>query len=171
MWGNSALMSGCVQKVLSCIEVGFTSQTTLSSIMAWCMHTMELWLQDTLDDGKHWNWCCGTAGGQGCPGMSPNLSQDVMHATRQRPSLHRRWVPDQCWQLISIDMIGELPDSKGYNPVLVVVDHLSKQIHTIPSVTSLDSSGVSQLFLKHIWCHHGLLEEVISNHGPTFVSN
>src|SRR5258708_4126407 len=68
-------------------------------------------------------------------------------------------------------MIGELPDSKGYNAVLVVVDHLSKQIHTIPSVTSLDSSGVSQLFLKHIWCHHGLLEEVISNHGPTFVSN
>src|SRR6266436_3528856 len=68
-------------------------------------------------------------------------------------------------------MIGELLDSKGYNAVLVVVDHLSKQIHTIPTVTSLDSAGVAQLFLKHIWCHHGLPEEVISDCGPAFISN
>src|SRR5258705_7935518 len=80
-------------------------------------------------------------------------------------------VPDQCWQVISIDMIGELLDSKGYNAALMVVDHLSKWIHTIPTVTSLDSTGVTQLFLEHIWCHHGLPEEVISDHGPTFVSN
>src|SRR5258707_10583318 len=52
-------------------------------------------------------------------------------------------VPDQCWQVISVDMIRELLDSKGYNAVLVVVDHLSKQIHTIPTVTSLDSTGVA----------------------------
>src|SRR5258705_3098548 len=68
-------------------------------------------------------------------------------------------------------MIGELPDSKGYNTILVVVDHLSKQIHAIPTVTSLDSTGVAQLFLEHIWCHHRLPEEVISDHGPTFISN
>src|SRR5258708_13710550 len=48
-------------------------------------------------------------------------------------------VPDQGWQVISIDMIRELLDSKGYNAILVVVDHLSKRIHTIPTVTSLDS--------------------------------
>src|SRR5258706_2306239 len=68
-------------------------------------------------------------------------------------------------------MIGELPDSKGYNAILVVVDHLSKQIHTIPTVTSLDSAGVAQLFLEHIWHHHGLPEEVISDCGPAFISN
>src|SRR5258708_22616016 len=68
-------------------------------------------------------------------------------------------------------MIRELLDSKGYNAILVVVDCLSKQIHTIPTVTSLDSAGVAQLFLKHVWHHHGLLEEVISDCGPTFVSN
>jgi len=69
-------------------------------------------------------------------------------------------------------MIGELLDSKGYNAILVVVDCLSKQIHTIPTITSLDSTGVAQLFLKHVWHHHhGLPEEVISDHRPTFVSN
>src|SRR5258705_9678583 len=68
-------------------------------------------------------------------------------------------------------MIRELPDSKGYNAALMVVDHLSKQIHTIPTVTSLDSAGVARLFLEHIWHHHRLPEEVISDHGPTFISN
>src|SRR5260370_21420175 len=68
-------------------------------------------------------------------------------------------------------MIRELPDSKGYNATLMVVDHLSKQIHIIPTVTSLDSTGVAWLFLEHVWCHHGLPEEVISDRGPTFISN
>src|SRR5258708_28762920 len=36
-------------------------------------------------------------------------------------------VPDQHWQVISVDMIRGLLDSKGYNAILVVVDRLSKQ--------------------------------------------
>ena len=68
-------------------------------------------------------------------------------------------------------MIRELPDSMGYNTILMVVDCLSKQIHAIPTVTSLDSARVTQLFLEHIWHHHRLPEEVISNRRPTFVSN
>src|SRR5258705_3733464 len=80
-------------------------------------------------------------------------------------------VPDRHWQVISVDMIGELLDFKGYNAILMVVDCLSKQIHAIPTVTSLDSAGVAWLFLEHVWCHHRLLEEVISNHRPAFMSN
>src|SRR5258707_549216 len=80
-------------------------------------------------------------------------------------------IPDRCWQVISVDMIRELLDSKGYNATLVVVDCLSKWIHAIPTVTSLDSARVAQLFLEHVWCHHRLLEEAISDHGPAFVSN
>src|SRR5258707_7011472 len=80
-------------------------------------------------------------------------------------------VPDQCWQVISVDMIRELPDSKGYNATLMVVDCLSKWIHAIPTVTSLDSARVAQLFLEHVWHHHRLPEEVISDQGPAFISN
>src|SRR5260370_4663507 len=68
-------------------------------------------------------------------------------------------------------MISELPDSKGYNAILIVVDRLSKRIHTIPTVTSLDCAGVTWLFLEHVWRHHGLQEEVISDRGPAFISN
>src|SRR5258708_11193321 len=98
-------------------------------------------------------------------------NQTKIFLTQKVGKLIPNKVPDQCWQVISIDMIGELPDSKGYNAALMVVGHLSKQIHTIPTVTSLDSARVAWLFLEHIWHHHGLPEEVISNCGPAFVSN
>jgi len=79
-------------------------------------------------------------------------------------------IPSECWQIVSVDMIGELPDSRGFNAILVVVDRLSKRIHAIPTVTSLNSAGVARLFLENVWRHHGLPEQVLSDRGPAFVS-
>src|SRR5258707_8555286 len=53
----------------------------------------------------------------------------------------------------------------------MVVDRLSKWIHAIPTVTSLDSARVARLFLEHIWPHPRLPEEVISNRRSAFISN
>ena len=53
---------------------------------------------------------------------------------------------------------------------MVVVDHLSKRIHTIPTITTLNSAGVAHLFLENVWKHPGSPKAIISN-GPTFVSN
>src|SRR5258707_966572 len=80
-------------------------------------------------------------------------------------------IPTCHWEVISVDTIGELPESKGYNAILVAVDRLSKCIHAIPTITMVDSTGVACLFLEHVWRHHGLLEAVISDRGSTFISN
>jgi hypothetical protein len=69
-----------------------------------------------------------------------------------------------------VDVIGELPLSRGFDAILVVVDRLSKRIHAIPTTTQMDSSGMARLFLEHVWRHHGLPDEIISDRGPTFVS-
>src|SRR6266705_1379437 len=86
----------------------------------------------------------------------------------------RKLIPNQVpscqWQIISVDTIGELPESKGYNAILVVVDRLSKRIHTVPMVTTVDSAGVAWLFLEHVWRHHGLPEKVLSDQGMAFIS-
>src|SRR5258707_10158563 len=136
------------------------------------MHIMEPLLQDTPDNGRHWNWW---------PGLSRYVTKfitgcDACNQMKTFPTqkvgkLIPNKVPDQHWQVISVDMIRELPDSKGYNAILMVVDRLSKRIHAFPTVTSLDSAGVAQLFLEHVWHHHRLPEEVISDHGPAFMSN
>src|SRR5258708_3243447 len=75
------------------------------------------------------------------------------------------------WEVISVDTIGELLESKGYNAILVVVDRLSKHIHAMPTITTVDSTGVACLFLEHVWRHHGLPEAIISDRGSAFVSN
>ena len=71
-------------------------------------------------------------------------------------------IPTRHWEVISVDTIGELPESKGYNTILVAVDRLSKHIHAMPTITTVDSTGVACIFLEHVWRHHGLLEAVIS---------
>ena len=79
-------------------------------------------------------------------------------------------VPDRRWQVVSTDLIGELPESKGYNTILVVVDRLLKRIHAVPTTTDVDSLGITCLFRDHVWRNHGLPEEVISDRGTVFIS-
>lgn len=79
-------------------------------------------------------------------------------------------VPDHCWQIVSTDLIIELPDSRGYNAIMVVVDCLSKRAHFIPMTNEVDSLGIARLFRDHVWKLHGIAKEVISNRGSLFVS-
>src|SRR5258707_10172580 len=81
------------------------------------------------------------------------------------------WIPTCHWGVISVDTIGELLESKGYNAILVVVDRLSKHIHAMPTVTTVDSAGVACLFLEHVWRHHRLPGAIISDRGSAFISN
>ena len=74
-------------------------------------------------------------------------------------------VPDHRWQVISVDLITELPQSHGYNALLIVVDCLSKRAHVILTTSDVTSLGVARLFRDNVWKLHSLPEEVISNQG------
>ena len=80
-------------------------------------------------------------------------------------------IPYHRWQIISVDLITELPQSHGYDSVLIAVDHQSKWAHFITTTSNMTSLGVTQLFQDGVWKLHGLPEEVISDRGPQFVSN
>src|SRR5882672_8083463 len=80
-------------------------------------------------------------------------------------------VPNHHWQVISVDLIMELPPSQGYNTIMVVVDHLSKSAHIIPTTSDVMAARIARLFQDHVWKLHGLLEEVISDQGMQFISN
>src|SRR6266481_2197804 len=79
-------------------------------------------------------------------------------------------IPDHRWQVISVDLIMELPPSHGYDALLVVVDRLSKHAHVIPTTSDVTSLGVARLFRDNVWKLHGLPEEVISDRGMQFIS-
>ena len=80
-------------------------------------------------------------------------------------------IPYHRWQIISVDLIMELPQSHGYNSILVAMDRLSKQAHFITTTSNITSLGVTRLFQDGVWKLHRLPEEVISDRGPQFVSN
>ena len=80
-------------------------------------------------------------------------------------------IPYRRWQIISVDLITELPQSHSYDSILVAVDCLSKHAHFIATTSGITSLGVAQLFRDGIWKLNWLPEEVISDWGPQFVLN
>ena len=84
-------------------------------------------------------------------------------------------VPGAPWCDISVDFVGPLPVSDGYNMIMVVVDRLTKMRHYISCTAKGTDNGTSapamaRLFLDHIFRLHGFLETIISDRGPQFIS-
>ena len=53
---------------------------------------------------------------------------------------------------ISVDLISGLPDSHGYDSVMVMVDHgLTKGVIYCPCTKNIDSEGVAQLFFTNVF--------------------
>ena len=79
-------------------------------------------------------------------------------------------IPKDTWQIITVDLITGLPESHGYDSIMVTVDRLSKMVHVCPTTAKLTSEGLARLFRDHVWKLHGLPEQIISDRGPQFVS-
>ena len=80
-------------------------------------------------------------------------------------------VPDQPWKSIAMDFITDLPNSEGYDTILVVIDRLTKMCHFIPCNKSLDARQFATLFLKEIIRLHGIPRDVITDRGSLFTSD
>jgi hypothetical protein len=79
-------------------------------------------------------------------------------------------IPKDIWEIITVDLISGLPESGGYNAIMVVVDRLSKMLHAVPTTDTVTSEGMARLYRDHVWKLHGLPQQIISDRGPQFVS-
>jgi len=77
---------------------------------------------------------------------------------------------DKRWDVISIDFIWELPESGGYNSIMVAVDSAGKCSHFVETVTTVTTAGVANLYLQNVWKLHGLPQKVVLDRGPQFVA-
>jgi deoxyuridine 5'-triphosphate nucleotidohydrolase len=103
---------------------------------------------------------------QGCEVCQRTKTQTQAKAAPLIP--HK--IPDTNWQHISTDLIGPLPESKGYNVISVIVDKKSKQAYFIKTNMELSSLGQATIFQDEVFKHHRLPEKVISDQGPQYVS-
>ncbi len=70
-----------------------------------------------------------------------------------------------------MDFIEQLPASKGFSAILVVVDQLTKQVIFIPSHDTVNAPQVVQLFLNHVFSKHRVPAHVTLDWGSEFVSH
>src|SRR5260221_1902903 len=84
---------------------------------------------------------------------------------RHKPygKLKQLLMPSRPWSSISMDFIEQLPASKGFSAILVVVDQLTKQVIFIPSHNTVNTPQVVQLFLNHVFSKHGAPVHVTSD--------
>ena len=72
---------------------------------------------------------------------------------------------------ISVDLVMDLPEVRGKDSILVVVDHgLTKGVIIIPCSKMIDAMGIAKLFFSHVFKRFGLHDSLISDRGPQFAS-
>ena len=119
---------------------------------------------------KHYRW----------KGMKEQVQRYVKHcqrcqknkATNKPPAgeLLPLPTPKRPWQDITVDFT-EMPESLGYNNILVVVDRFSKEVVFIPCTKEENTLTTAELFRDHIWCQHGLPSSVVFDCGLIFASH
>ncbi|CDO74371.1 hypothetical protein BN946_scf184355.g19 [Trametes cinnabarina] len=70
-----------------------------------------------------------------------------------------------------MDLIEQLPSSRGYTTILIVVDRLTKQAIFIPMHDTLTALELADLFVMHVFSKHGVPLHVTSDRGSEFVSH
>jgi len=71
---------------------------------------------------------------------------------------------------ISIDHIGPIPISNGFNTILVIVDFFTKFKILVACHTTDKSKDLAEIFVQKVFGYFGLPTEIVSDRGTTFVS-
>ena len=72
-------------------------------------------------------------------------------------------IPKKPWTSISMYFIVDLPPSKGFNSIFVVLDRLTKMAHFVTCNTIVTDKETAQLFIDNMYKYHGLLDDIISD--------
>ncbi len=65
---------------------------------------------------------------------------------------------------------GELAPSRGFDAIMVLVDRFNKMAHFIPTKDEATAQEIGRLFFTHVFKHHGLPKDIVSDRNPKFIS-
>lgn len=113
------------------------------------------------------------------PGMTAFVNKYVAGCDtcqRCKPTRHPRStlqphdVPDGPWQTVGVDLVTGLPQVKGYDAVVVYIDHYSKQVHVLPTTSDVDADGIADIHYREVFRLHGIPTKIVSDRGPQFAA-
>jgi hypothetical protein len=97
------------------------------------------WWPGMRQDVKRYGQACTT-----CQRAKPNR-------TKRAAPLQPNETPSAPWKVVSIDLVGPLPASKGYDMVLTVVDRMTKKTFFIPTTKEVTAKGIACLYRDHVF--------------------
>src|ERR1700726_3878635 len=113
------------------------------------------WWVDMVKDAEQY-----VSGWETCQRVKPDC-------TKRAAPLYPHSVPEGPWSVISWDIIGPLPLSRGHNAILVIINKFTKQTLIGMDLTGL---GAARILQDQVFCEHGVPHKVVSDQGPQFVS-
>ncbi|KAK3528512.1 hypothetical protein QTP70_000901 [Hemibagrus guttatus] len=79
-------------------------------------------------------------------------------------------VPSRPWSHLGVDFITDLPVSKNYTCIFVVVDRFSESCRLLPLKGPPTAMEAAELMFNHIFRYFGIPEDIFSDRGPQFIS-
>ncbi|MBW0524048.1 hypothetical protein O181_063763 [Austropuccinia psidii MF-1] len=114
----------------------------------------------------------------GIPQFIKDYVSSCQQCSRNKNMHHKKFgllrpltIPNGPWICLSMYFITQLPLSKSFDSILVIVDRFSTMavfIQTMSLITSLD---LAHLFMRNIFSNNGLPSSIVSDRGPLFVSS
>lgn len=115
------------------------------------------------------------------PKMKPEIDHHVTHcdicqrnkASNKAPAgpLKPLAIPEERWDVVSMDFIMDLPvTKKGNDAIVVFVDKLTKMVHFAATTSQVDAPETADLFWEQVIKHHGVPREIISDRGTQFTA-
>ena len=80
-------------------------------------------------------------------------------------------IPTQPFEVISMDFIPELPESEGFDNILVIIDKLTKYGLFIPCKNTINEIETAELVFKHVICDYGIPRQIITDRDPKWTGN
>ena len=77
---------------------------------------------------------------------------------------------ERSFKKTEMDLVAELPESEGFNAILVVTDWFCKVQHNILAKTTQTAEDFANSYVNNIWRLYGLPKYITSNHGPQCAS-
>jgi Integrase core domain len=75
------------------------------------------------------------------------------------------------FQIISWDLITDLPEKEGFNSILTIVDHdCSKAALFFPCSKEIDATGVAAIYAQQVFPHYGVPQKIILDRDSHFTA-
>ena len=100
-----------------------------------------------------------------------HCQQNKIHTTKKKTPLYHipRDPSMHPFNVITLDLITQLPKANGHDAILTVVDQgCSRAAIFLPCHMTITGEGVALLYLKHLFPWFGVPSKVISDQDPQF---